>query len=108
MKYSIYAVYDVKCEAYMTPFFIGSDAQAIRSFKDAIENPELPFGKHPEDFTLFQIGHFNDHDGEVVGNPPMTLGNALELRAARMKELSRQKKMMEINDASTIGDEPPV
>lgn len=82
MKYGIFAIYDVKTEAYMTPFFMGTDAAAVRSFGDALKNPDMPFGRHPADYTLFRIGQFNDHRGQVEGQNPESLGTALELLAA--------------------------
>lgn len=79
MKYKIFAVYDSKAEAYMTPFFMNKTEQARRSFADACQNPDLPFGRHPGDYTLFEIGAFNDHNAELTPQNPISRGTALEL-----------------------------
>ena len=107
MKYKIFAVHDSKAEAFMTPFFMNTENQARRSFVDAMGNPELPFGRHPQDFTLFHIGSFNDHNGEVEAVIPVSLGNGLEFRAAMEKETSQQKLNLETND-SEISDSTSV
>ena len=34
--------------------------QAMRAFEDTVNDVTTQFGKHPEDFTLFEIGTFDD------------------------------------------------
>ena len=106
MKYNIFAVYDSKAEAYMTPFFMSTEGQAVRSFKDAIANPDLPFGRHPADFTLFVVGSFNDHNAEVTPMVPKSVGNALELVSQQVNENQQQLNLTGENDA--LSDETPV
>lgn len=66
MVLKIVAVYDSKVEAYLTPVFVRSAGEAVRSFSDAVNNPETDFCKHPEDFSLFDLGDFYVTDGRVV------------------------------------------
>ena len=58
------SIYDVKAEVWTTPMFFQAKGQAIRSFADAI-NSEGEFGKHPEDYTLFYLGEFDERSGLV-------------------------------------------
>jgi len=61
-----YAVLDLKGDAFASPFFLHTDAIAIRTFNDAISDPSHPMSKHPEDYVLYRLGDFNDQDGSLV------------------------------------------
>lgn len=60
MNQLIFTVYDVKAKAYTPPFFIHTQDMAVRGFADAINDQQHAFGKHPEDYTLYKLGTFND------------------------------------------------
>lgn len=62
---NIYAVYDVKAEAFLRPFFEQADGLAIRAFQQAANDPEHAFCQYAEDFQLFRIGTWNEHDGTI-------------------------------------------
>lgn len=79
MILKVYSVYDSKAEAYLAPMFFGSKGQAIRSFGDACNNSEHEFSKHAEDYTLFELGEFNDSNCKFTTyDTPYSLGVALE------------------------------
>lgn len=67
MIHKIYTVYDAKAEAYLTPFFAMTNGLALRSFSDAVKDPEHPFCKYAEDYTLFLIGEYDDKTGIATG-----------------------------------------
>lgn len=78
MTIKVFAVYDQKAEAYLTPFFVNSKGLAIRSFTDAVNDPKV-LGKYPGDFTLFEIGEYDPIRGQM--QPHVTniaCGNGLE------------------------------
>ena len=81
MKLNAYTIYDVASGVYMRPFFSQADGQAIRGFKDIATDADHEIGKHPEDYTLFRIGSFNDNTGKMDGEAPEKLATALELVA---------------------------
>lgn len=60
MKVQLFSIYDSKVEAYLQPFFMQNSAQAQRSFSDLVNDKTHAFGKHPEDYTLFEIGSWED------------------------------------------------
>ena len=78
MKLNVYVVHDQKAEAYMSPFFMGTDAVAIRGFTDAVNNPDTPFGKHPSDYTLFCIGEYSEQNGAIEPCDKRAIGNGVE------------------------------
>lgn len=57
----ICAVKDRQIGVYMTPFFVQSTGQAIRSFSDEINRAAQDniLYKHPDDFELFHLGTFD-------------------------------------------------
>lgn len=84
MLLQIFAVYDSKVEAYMSPFFMQSRGQAIRAFCDTAEDSSSQIGKHPADFTLFHLGEYDDSNASFSLVPtPISLGVALELLGSK-------------------------
>lgn len=79
MLLKIFSIYDTKAEAYNQPFFMTTIGQATRAFADEANNPNSNLSKHPEDYTLFEIGVFDDEDASVsMLVAPKSLGTALE------------------------------
>ena len=75
----MYTVHDAKAEAYLQPFFQQARGAAIRSFTDAVNRPDHSFSQHPEDYTLFECGEFNDQTGIITMAKVLTpLGCAIE------------------------------
>ena len=79
MKVSIYAVYDVASGVYDGPFPGVADGAVIRDFTDMCKKGDSKMGQHPEDFTLFKVGTWNDGTGEVEAVVPVKLFNGLEV-----------------------------
>lgn len=81
MKLQIFAVYDSKAEAYLTPFFLHNIALAIRTFTDCVNDPDHPWGKHPEDYTLFHLGTFYDANAGIESHDvPESISRAWEIK----------------------------
>ncbi len=80
MKYKIYTTYDSKSESYTLPFYYPLDAQAIRTFTDWVNDPDHPFGKHPEDYTLFSIGEYDATMATVTQEKIISIGNGLQFK----------------------------
>ena len=79
MIHKIFTVYDSKAELFMQPFFMPTTGQAIRSFEDTCNDSSTMFSKHPADFTLFEIGSFEDVTCEIyINDAKVNLGTALE------------------------------
>lgn len=80
-KMQIFSVYDKKAVAYNAPFYFHQKGQAIRAFEDAVNDPQSPFFKHPEDFALFLIGEWDDTTGLIKSLPnPVPVEEALVVR----------------------------
>jgi hypothetical protein len=82
MKLKVFTIYDAKAEAYLQPFFLSTKGQAIRSITEALANTEHQFAKYPQDFTLFELGEYDDSNGQMLPHQaPLSLGNLLEFNS---------------------------
>ena len=79
MNLEIYAVFDKAAKAYMTPFFTHNEGLAMRSFSDAVNNPDSPFFRHPNDFTLYKMGAFDDNLGLFEIDDPEKIATAIDV-----------------------------
>ncbi|AXL14758.1 nonstructural protein [Microviridae sp.] len=79
MIHKIYTIYDSKAEAYLPPFFMHQQGMALRTFTDCVNDPNHAFGKHPEDYTLFNAGIFDDDLGTITQDKLESVANGLTL-----------------------------
>lgn len=80
MLQGVFSVFDSKAAAYLPPFYAPTAGSALRSFMDAISKADHPFGKYPEDYTLFELGSFDDSTGKFdCLSTPVSRGTAIEL-----------------------------
>lgn len=63
MNFYIFSVYDSKAVAFLPPFYLPNHALAKRVFSDCANDESHQFAKHPEDFSLFCLGIFDDSKG---------------------------------------------
>lgn len=80
------AVQDRKSELYASPLVFVNDADAIRSFVDAVnrEDAQSLIYLHPDDYDLFRIGSYDDSDGVLCPEPHrrlLTGGEAKNVKA---------------------------
>ena len=79
-KQLIFAIYDQKAHAYARPFFLQTEGLAIRELKDAANDPNTSIGRHPEDYTLFCMGTYNEVSGHFdIFNEGKVITKALAL-----------------------------
>ena len=75
MIHIVFSIYDAKAQAYLPPFFMHSEAVAVRAFSDGINDKEHAFGRHPSDYTLFNIGNFDDATGKIEPATPIAVAS---------------------------------
>jgi len=77
----IFVVYDSKVEAYLAPQFYRAKGEAIRAFEGAVNSKDTQFNTHPEDFTLFLIGEYDDATAKITTLlTPESIGKAIEFK----------------------------
>lgn len=80
MIYKMFSVFDNAAKAFYPPFYQRSTAEAIRSFSDSVRDTKHVFCAHPEDYTLFEVGAFDDSNCQLVGlDPPHRVMLAVEV-----------------------------
>lgn len=93
MKLKMFCIYDSKVEAYNTPFFQRSTGEALRSFEDAA-NQQEGMKSHAEDYTLFELGEWDDGTAELVMlSTPRPLGKAIEFLRFDISDVENVKRL---------------
>lgn len=83
MILKVFAIYDSKAEAYLQPFFMANKGTAIRAIADILTKPDHSFSKYPEDFTLFELGEYDDSNGKMLPHStPNPIIKTIELKAS--------------------------
>jgi len=85
MKLIMFSIYDVASGAYSRPFYGQSESQAIRSFTDIATDATHEIGKHPEDYTLYRVGQWDDQKAALMPEDATSLATAQEVIAASRK-----------------------
>ena len=75
MTKQVFAVYDKAAEAYTAPFVVHGEGLAVRMFQDLCRQDGHDFNRHPDDYTLFKIGVFDDSTGKIDSCAPVSYGN---------------------------------
>lgn len=81
MILQVLVAYDAKAHAFCQPFYVSHVDLGIRAFMAAANTPGQELNKHPEDFTLFHIGAFNDENARfILLNEPLQVAFAANLK----------------------------
>lgn len=65
MILKFFAVYDGKIRSFMRPFVDSHTGSALRSFEEACKEPTSPFAKFASDFVLYELGTFDQENGQM-------------------------------------------
>ncbi|UYD39197.1 MAG: nonstructural protein [Wigfec virus K19_137] len=60
------SVQDTKAQAFLNPAVARTTAEGLRLFESQCKNKESMFALHPADFILFEIGEWNELNGEIT------------------------------------------
>ena len=75
-----YPIYDTKAEWYSQPFYSRANGEALRNFSIMMTDPKHTTSKHPADYTLFEIGEWDDKNCKLIQlKAPINLANGIEL-----------------------------
>lgn len=88
MVTKMFTVFDSKSKAFGVPFFMPTVGMALRAFKDLASDPQTLLYRHPDDFSLYQIGEYDDANATVTNKTPLQmLAVASEFKLMETKEL---------------------
>lgn len=87
MDLYVYAIFDRKAQIYSQPFFTPNEAVAVRMLRGMVREPGTQIHSSPEDFTLYNLGTYNDLIG-VFDCPkePIPVVNAIQLQGLTTTE----------------------
>lgn len=77
MNHRIFSIFDDKAKAFLPPFVLPNEAMAVRVFSDMCNSDSHQFGVHPSDYTLFDLGEFDDCLGQLNGDTARAVVNGL-------------------------------
>lgn len=81
MKMLVFSVLDKAIQAFNTPFYARTAAEAIRSFGGLANDPKSNVAQHPADFVLYLLGEYDDNTGLFECAEPRRVVGANELVA---------------------------
>jgi len=78
MKVQLYAIFDTCSGIYEKPFFHTADDAVKREFQDVCTAADHPISKHPEHYSIWRLGNFDNLTGSVVDEQNECLWTATE------------------------------
>lgn len=73
MQTIMFSTYDAKAKTFSAPFTMLTIGMAIRGFEEATKNPESMLHRYPNDFSLYEIGTYEDSNATMTQKIPMNL-----------------------------------
>lgn len=80
MILNVYAIHDAAINAYSQPFYSHTNGSALRAFSDHVNDANSGPNKHPQDYSLFHLGTFDDQTGALSPATPTRIGTATEYK----------------------------
>lgn len=59
----IFSIYDIKAELFSPPFYMATAGEAVRAFKDLVNDNQSSISRHPGDYRLMCLGTWDDAAG---------------------------------------------
>lgn len=83
MKTVLFVVRDQKANNHTQPFSAPTRGIALRSWADQLNDPkhaDTDQAKHPEDFSLWYVGDYDDNTAEITPARPEQMAIASDLK----------------------------
>lgn len=76
----LFTIHDNATDSYSAPVTIPSQRDAIEALRASVNNPDTAHHKHSPDFTLYEIGSFDQFKGTLSISDKKLVVNASALR----------------------------
>lgn len=106
MLLNFYCAFDSKAGAFMRAFLMASDGEAMRAFSDLVNDHATLCGMHPDDFTLYKIGSYDDSSGAIVPCKHISLGNGVAFKITEQRNADPQRDETSIRPGPLSGNSP--
>jgi hypothetical protein len=74
MQLLAFSFFDSKAGFFSSPFFYPHRGQALRTAIDLGSDLSTQIGRYPGDFSLYEVGTWDDQSGQFTSIPPVSLG----------------------------------
>jgi len=79
---NLYAIRDIKADAFASPFHIQNDGMAVRAASDVALDTNSLLNKHPSDYEVWFLGSFDESTGIITSSPRHLVGvNSLIIKS---------------------------
>ena len=102
MKVQCYAIFDQCSGIYEKPFFSTTDDIVKREFQDIVCADDHPISKHPEHYSLWRLGTFDNNSGLLTNEDNECLWTGIEAKGQ-----SQQIEPGSLNDADILAQTSP-
>lgn len=98
----LYAVRDVKADAFGAPMSIATEGLARRSFLEACMDQRSDLCKYPNDYMLYELGSYDPNSGEVKAHLPSPIFIASAAAVVEQARVEREKFEPELPIAQEV------
>jgi hypothetical protein len=74
----VYSIFDSCVGLYSPPMAYVAEGEVVREFLDLAVSAESKIGAHPEHYSLYYIGQFDDSKGEIIAGQKVCVITAQE------------------------------
>lgn len=76
----LFAIYDLKARFFGSPVIFRSKDEAVRSVVDIMSRHDVDnmICVHPEDFSLFEVGEYDNQSGVITPCAPVQVFSGVE------------------------------
>jgi len=60
MLFTVFSIYDSAISTWLPPIYARNKGEMLRNFADAVSDPKSNLAKHPTDYSLHELGTFDD------------------------------------------------
>lgn len=71
---NLYAIRDIKANAFAAPFLMQSDVVALRAASDLTNDKSTTVYRHPSDYEIWFLGVYDEETGAIESNPKHLAG----------------------------------
>lgn len=62
------AIYDRATQAHAPVMTVNTRAEAVRSLRQALKDPQSSIASSPSDYELWELGTYNEETGDITPN----------------------------------------
>ena len=81
MILKVFGIYDSKVNAYLPPFMMKTIGEVERALSGHVNDIQHNFHKYAEDFTLFELGTWDDSNAKyTLHSTPHSIGQLMQYK----------------------------